>query len=95
MGVVNVEVLEGLVGGVNVFLFIYYYFLSFEELEILFKDIEFNFILVYFVLEYLGKDFVELFCNLIYYMCKCGLDLSSIKGFMDFDLLFDWVELFF
>ncbi len=92
MGAANAEALEGLAGGVNAPLFIHHHLPSLEELEILLKDIEPNFISVHFAPEYPGKDPAELFRNLIYYTRKRGLDLSSIKGSMDFDPLLDWAE---
>lgn len=88
----NTQALEGLQGGVNAPLFQLHHLPSKEELSSLLADIEPSFISVHFAPAYPGKDPAELFRNLIYYTRTRKLDLSEIKGSMDFDPLLDWAE---
>ena len=92
LGAANAQALEGLMGGVNAPLFIHHHLPTLEELEILLKDIEPDFISVHFAPAYPGKDPAELFRNLIYYTRRRGFNLGKIRGSMDFDPLLDWVE---
>ncbi len=92
MGGANAQALEALMGGVNAPLFRIHHLPSMEELEILLKDIQPDFISAHFAPEYPGKDPAELFRNLIYYTRRRGIDMRTVSGSMDFDPLLDWVE---
>lgn len=92
MGAANAQALEALMGGVNAPLFSIHHLPSMEELEILLKDIQPDFISAHFAPEYPGKDPAELFRNLIYYTRRRGIDMRTVSGSMDFDPLLDWVE---
>ena len=88
----NAQALEGLAGGVNAPLFRLLHLPTEAELATLLADIEPAFISVHFAPAYPGKDPAVLFRNLIYYARRRGLDLSKIRGSMDFDPLLDWSE---
>ena len=88
----NGHILEGLMGGVNAPLIRLGHLPSVEELALLLKGIEPDFIHIHFEPKHAGKDPAELFRNLIFYVRKQGLKLSSIKGSVDFDPLLDWVN---
>lgn len=92
MGAANAQALEALMGGVNAPLFRIHHLPSMEELEILLKDINPDFISAHFAPEYPGKDPAELFRNLIYYTRRRKIDMRNVSGSMDFDPLLDWVE---
>jgi methylmalonyl-CoA mutase len=91
-GAANAQALEGLNGGVNAPLFQLHHLPTEEELAVLLAGIEPAFISVHFAPAYPGKDPAVLFRNLIYYTRSRGLDLSQIRGSMDFDPLLDWTE---
>ncbi len=92
MAQANAIALEGLAGGVNAPVFQLHHLPTLDELEVLLKDIEPAFITAHFAPHHPGKDPAELFRNLIYYVRRRGLQLSSIAGSVDFDPLLDWTD---
>ncbi len=88
----NTDILEGLIGGVNAPLIRLGHLPTVDELAILLKGVEPDFINIHFEPKHAGKDPAELFRNLIFFARKQGFELSSIKGSVDFDPLLDWAN---
>ncbi|MFK8161063.1 MAG: methylmalonyl-CoA mutase family protein [Lewinella sp.] len=89
---INTYAREELAAGADALLFRLYQQPDVEDIAIILKDIPLANVSLHCSLRYPGQDPAELFRDLVRYLRKEGLDLTTISGSVDFDPLLDWSE---
>jgi methylmalonyl-CoA mutase len=89
---INTYAREELEAGAEALLFRLYQQPDVEDIASILKGIPLADVSLHCSLRYPGQDPAELFRDLVRYLRKEGLDLTTISGSVDFDPLLDWSE---
>lgn len=89
---VNTYAREEVEAGAEALLFRLYQQPATEDIQQLLKGINLKGVSLHCTLRYPGQDPAELFRDLVRFLRREGLDLTSISGSVDFDPLLDWSE---